>query len=73
MSQQTALPPAPQSWTQCTLYLIKPSTLNVAQRYTHKHTAHTVQRKINRNCRSLAPLSGKSSNWTADNGRISSV
>jgi hypothetical protein len=60
-------------WTHCTLYLIKPSTLNVAQRYTHMHTAHIVQRKINRNCRSLAPLSGSSSKWPADNGLISSV
>jgi len=38
----------------------------MAQRYTHKHTAHTVQQKVNRNYRSVAPLSGSSSNCTAD-------
>jgi len=37
------------------------------------HTAHTVQQKVNRNCWSVAPLSGSSSNCTADNGSISSV
>jgi len=36
------------------------------------HTAHSVHQKINRICRSPAPLSGSSSNCTADNGRISS-
>jgi len=73
VSQPTALPPAPQIWTQCTLNLIIHSNLNMAQRYTHMHTAHTVQQKVNWNYRSVALLSGSSSNCTADNGRISSV
>jgi hypothetical protein len=71
--QPTTLPPAPKIWTQFTLNLIIPSNVNVAQRYIHMHTAHTVQQKVNRNYRSVAPLSGSSSNCTADNGRISSV
>jgi len=72
VSRPTVLPSAPQIWTQV-LYLIIPSNLNIAQRYTQLHTAHTVQHKIMLNCRSLAPLSGSRSNCTADNGRTSSV
>jgi len=42
----------------------------MAQRYIHMYTAHTVQQKVNRNYRSVALLSGSSSNCTSDNGRI---
>jgi hypothetical protein len=73
VSQPTALPPAPQIWTQCILNVIIPSNPNVAQRYIHTHTAHTVQQKVDRNGRSLAPLSGSSSNCTANDVRIVSV